>query len=92
MLFAEREYELEGTDHKLVLQIEEPHMEDGNWVCEHRLIGLDPDYAETSKSFGVDKLQALTSALFRISVDLECLSQDSDQQVTWLGDSRLGLL
>ena len=88
MLFAEREYEIEGTDAKLVLQISEPRMVDGDWVCEYRITGPNPEDVKLFKGHGVDKLQAVTSAFRRIAPYLERLSQDMGRRIMWLGNSR----
>lgn len=92
MLFAEREYSIKDSESKIILQIYEPCLVDGDWVCRHKVIRSDHSFVDTSDTLGADKLQSFTLALRRISVDLECLSQDIGAQITWMGDTRLDLI
>src|SRR5689334_21707678 len=54
--------------------------EDKAWCCQWRIEGLEPQPVEM-RSFGVDSVQALTSALFMIGARL----QAHETAVTFLG-------
>jgi hypothetical protein len=92
MMLAQREYDLEGRNEKILLQIYEPIFSDGNWVCVYQIISPLSTHTETYRIYGVDKLQSISLALKHIKANLHYISEATDSKILLLGESRLDLI
>lgn len=59
----EREYVIDGMEERIHLQIFEPKLDKGAWVCERKLTGPMAGFNKPKKIYGEDKLQALSLTL-----------------------------
>jgi hypothetical protein len=61
----------------------------GDWCCTFRITGLGDDTVRAA--FGVDTLQALLLALYKVRLELAERAETASVRLEWLGRSDLGL-
>lgn len=90
----ERQYDVEGCEEKILLQIFEPKpAEKNSWVCTYRLVA--PHLGWDSGLYpmmGDDSLGAFADALTKITIELRSLSRRSGSTVSFMGDEDLDLI
>jgi hypothetical protein len=91
-LIATRQYEAllpDGSLASVELEIGRPQPTPGqdDWGCTYRITGLPEPVTPTI--YGVDALQALLLCLKIVRVEMEVAARHA--QLTWLGESELGL-
>ena len=82
----ERKFRVEGLRDKILLQIFEASLEDGDWICAYRLDIPGVDQPVCVSIAGADKLQSVTKAIRRIVFDLALIAERLGRKVTWLGE------
>lgn len=92
---AERRLEAVGPDGAgtvVTLAIGRPDRDPlpgGDWRCRYRVTGLGDDSVRAA--FGVDPLQALLLAVYKIQVELSERARTTGARLAWLGQADLGL-
>lgn len=89
----EREYDIEGSQEKIFLQIFDPEPREAGWGCEYRLAA--PHLGSENKlrlQPGDDKMDAFVSALVAITIQLRSLSRRAGSSVSFMGDENLDLI
>ena len=86
------EYEIEGMEERIFLQIYEPKPLEQDWVCERRLTGPITGFNKIKKIYGVDKAQALELTLQIIPAELSYISDKLGRRITRLGDPSASLM
>ena len=89
-VFAERTFDLveNGIRRELRLRVGTPKARESDWACQVQVVGLQDDHI--FEIFGIDSLQALQLAVKFIGILLKA-KQDDGAQITWLGETDLGL-
>ena len=91
-IFAEREYEIEGSSSKIVLRIYELCEDDGSWVCPCQVIVPGIAEAPIVNIYGVDKIQAMSLAFQILRVKLDVAAEEMGAKITFMGDPRIDLI
>lgn len=92
-VIAVREYELDGQDGAVRVELDRPMAATGHpdFRCTFRISGLSRERA--SHAYGVDAVQAINLALIKIHAILSSSGEYQQGRLTWLGgeDGDLGL-
>jgi hypothetical protein len=82
-----------GAGTPVVIRIGAPHPDplstNGDWRCPYRITGLGDE--AVGAAFGVDSLQALLLAVYRVRLDLAARAESAGVELDWLGLPELGL-
>ncbi|MEV6694806.1 hypothetical protein AB0M35_25350 [Micromonospora sp. NPDC051196] len=78
---------------ELVIRFGKPHPDplspNGDWCCPFQIEGLDDGPVQTA--FGVDSLQALLLAAYRVRLLLTEHAEQTSTRLDWLGQQDFGL-
>ncbi|RUL94993.1 hypothetical protein [Verrucosispora sp. FIM060022] len=84
----------EGVTSELVVRLGKPYPDPlshhGDWGCPFQVEGLGEDSVQTA--YGVDSLQALLLAAYRVRLLLAEHAEQTSARLDWLGQPDFGLL
>ncbi|MGC5028489.1 DUF6968 family protein [Micromonospora sp. DT229] len=83
----------DGATSELVVRLGKPHPDpssrNGDWCCPFQVEGVGEDSVQTA--FGVDSLQALLLAAYRVRLLLAEHAEQTSARLDWLGQPDFGL-